>query len=560
MRAVAARVHTSAAVGRIGAWSGRRRTEAVGGAATAIVLLAALTLSVAILLAHVADGGRYLDDWWLSAYVHFPQQLGFGGSFDYLNFYGGGRLGATFYWWLTYNLFIAHPVWQRAFGLLLAAGLTVVFYMLLRELRVGRLEAAAIAILSLALPVADSIHFWITPQVGQLCLAACAGGLLVALRGLRTPVAQSRWPRMASLGLYALSLLIAETTLPAIALSILVYRARAPWRQARKWWAQDLVLVAIAGVHYAVSAPKRRASSGGVGLSLHHALVIANQAITLFTGTLTPFDHARGWVLLGLAVIGGVFVRRLTSGHRPSETTGFWLRAAALAALFALASYAVYVPADPSYQPLVPAIGNRVNIGALLPLAVLVFAVVRLIAQLFTAKRAVVIVSAALYAILLAQALVQLDADRWLWDRAATQQAAVLSGLHRALPDPPPGVSLLVLNSPGVLTRFQRVGDRYVNVSVPVFSTWWELDAAVKLSYGRADIDAYPIWSRQPAQVACGKHDIYQLGLDQVRHVLAYGQVYLVDPSHVSAIPLDDQATCDRLIASGLTVRFDLPT
>lgn len=88
-----------------------------------------------------------------------------------------------------------------------------------------------------------------------------------------------------------------------------------------------------------------------------------------------------------------------------------------------------------------------------------------------------------------------------------------------------------------------------------------ELDAAVKLSYDRADLNAYPIWSYQPPQVACGAHSIYQLGLDagRVRHALAYGTVYLVDVAAKSAVRLVDQPQCSSLIAAATTVRYDLP-
>jgi hypothetical protein len=239
--------------------------------------------------------------------------------------------------------------------------------------------------------------------------------------------------------------------------------------------------------------------------------------------------------------------------------TDEWLARAGLAAVFAAASYVIYVPSDPSYQPLIPAIGNRINIGALLPLSLLVFALVRLIGGQLGRGRAASAVTWLICLVVLAGGLMRLRADRVLWDQAAGEQRSVLAALHQALPDPPGGSALLVLHAPGVLTHFERVGVALVNEPVPVFSTWWELDAAVKLSYGRSDLDAYPIWSYQPPQVACGAHDIYQLGLDQVRHALRYGHVYAVDVDTPIAIRLDTPALCARVVAQATTVRYDLP-
>ena len=104
-----------------------------------------------------------------------------------------------------------------------------------------------------------------------------------------------------------------------------------------------------------------------------------------------------------------------------------------------------------------------------------------------------------------------------------------------------------MLNAPGVVTRFGRLGHESINQPVPVFSTWWELDAAVKLSLGRPDVAAYPIWADQPPQILCGAHHVYQLGLDGVRHALAYGRVYVVDVLEPRAIRLDDERDCTRV-------------
>jgi hypothetical protein len=540
---------------------GRVRDSSARGRATEPLLAIAGSLIAAILLlgSHVTDGGRYLDDWWLGVYVRFPHHLGFGSGFDYLNFYSGARPGDVAYWATTYKLFGFDDDLHRGLGVLLAAGLAAVFYLLLRELGLHAVEAAGTAALTLALPIADSIHFWITPDVAQLCLGTCVAGYLVALRGLRAAGSRAKHLQLASIGLFVVSALFAETMLPAIGLSVLIYRTRVGWRTAIARWIPDAAIVVVAGVHYALSEPRRIVGAPSHHSDLHHAGVLADQALALLTGTLVPFAHSRAAVLLGLLVLAGLLARRLRT---PTQApTRRWIVVAGLAAVFTLASYAIYVPSDPSYQPLVPGIGNRINIGMLLPLSILLFAIARLIGSLLGPARGALAATAVVWAIVFTGGAIRLEADHWLWDQAATHQATVIGAVHQALPDPPPGASLLVLNSPGVVTHFERIGEASVNQPVPVFSTWWELDAAVKLSYDRADLNAYPIWSYQPAQVACGAHSIYQLGLDSgmVRHALAYGMVYVIDVAAKTAVRLTDQARCSSVIATASTVRYDLP-
>jgi hypothetical protein len=523
----------------------------LGGRTSALRSLAlCLALAAALYGTYVTSGGRYLDDWWLGAYVRFPHAFGFAGSGDYLTFYSGARPGAIAYWLTTYELFGFHDDLHRALNVALAGLLAAVFYVLLRELRLTRLEAAGAAVLSLALPVADSIRFWMTPGVAHLCLAACAGGFVLALRALRAEGRPALRLHVASMALFIASALLAETMLPIIGLSLVVYRTQVAWRPALRRWAADAALVLIAAAQYAANTPARTTASEGLSGYADHARVLIDQALTLLTGTLVPLTLHRGWVVLGLLALIAVGIRR-------GGDTARWLVVAGLAALLALASYAIYVPANASYQPLVPSVGNRVNIGALLPLCVVLVALVRALGSLARSRQ--LLAAAAVWAVVLIGALGALRDDRRLWTAAADQQHEVLSALHEALPQPPRGAALVVLGAPGVVTRFERVANRDVNVPVPVFSTWWELDTAVKISYDRADLDAYPIWSYQPGQAACGARHLYQLGLDGVRHALVYGNVYVVDIAAVRANLLGSQGDCRRFVEDGTSIRYDLP-
>jgi hypothetical protein len=523
--------------------------------------LAVATLASAVLFGpFVVNGGRYLDDWWLAVYIHFPRQLGFRSAYGYLNFYSGARPGAIAYWLLSYWAFGLHYAWHRAAGVVLCAGLAAVFYALVRELGLSRLNAAGIVALSLVLPVADSIHFWTTPDVAQLSLGTCVGGLLLTVRGLRGSGRTAAALHLAAFALCVVSVLIAETMLPIIGLSFLIYRTQVDWRAALSRWIPDGALVLVAAVQY-LHGSAQRVAQGGLGTDLHHAGVLGNQSLSLLVGTLVPFARARAWVLVGLLavlVLVGLRLRHSGRGHAAAADR-FWLNVAGLAGLLGAAEYLIYVPSDPSYEPLVSGVGNRVNIGSLLPLSVFAFALARLVGGLAPTRRTAAALTVALWGVMLIGGLTRLEADRTLWEHAAGQQARVLAALHALLPDPPPEAALLVFGSPGVVTHFVHVGVTTVNESVPVFSTWWELDAAVKLSYGRSDLNAYPIWAFEPAQIGCGRHYVYQLGLDGVRHVLAYSHVYVVDIAAGTATLLENKPECAQIVSRSTTIRFDLP-
>jgi len=580
------------------------------GAEAAIALAVSLAGAAAILGPHVAAGGRYLDDWWLGAYIRYPSELGFASALDYLSFYSGARPGAVLYWLATYDVFGFHDGWHRGASVALAGGLAAAFYLLLRELRLGPVDAAAIALLSLALPVADSIRFWITPAVSQLCVAACVVGFALALRALRASGRRAAALHAVSLACFALSLVLAETMLPVIALSLLVYRTQVTWRAATARWAADLALAGAALIHYALNTRTRLLDLAPDVSAVDRARTLADQLVTLLTSTLAPFAATRTWVLVAIAGVVALAALRARPRRGPAAAGGGTpdahgtrvprearessapstltappsnaqgtrvprrarggggasaadarrlLVIAGLAAIFAAASYVIYVPADPSYVPLAPGTGNRVNVGALLPLAVLAYALVRLAGGAVPGRRPRAAVTLVLFAAVLATALDRLRDDRELWAAAAAQQERVLASLHAALPSPPRDASLLVLGAPGVVTRFARVGHADVNQPVPVFSTWWELDVAAKLSYGRPDVAAYPIWSRQPPQLVCGAHDVYQLGLDGVRHALAYGRVFAVDVAARKAVRIDGPGQCARVTGDGKTIPYDLP-
>ena len=466
------------AVGRGPAVAGRSRPSPRSSAS--------LACAAAIFGPFVGAGGRYLDDWWLGVNIEFPRALGFGSALDYLSFYSGARPGAVAYWLATYELFGFHDGWHRALSVALAGGLAAACYLLLRELRLGRADAAAIALLTLALPVADAIHFWITPAVAQLCLTSCLLGLLVGgARAARaaddgrsrcTPLAGAPG-RVAAHGRddaardRAVAARLPHAGRLAARGRALVGRPRA--RRHR----DDPLRGELAG-----AADGRRPIGRRAGPRARDRRRTADAV------------HVDARPLRAGARVGARrAARRRRARRRPARAPAAraaatptairrWLVAGAIAALAAAASYAIYVPADSSYLPLAAGVGNRVNIGALVPLAVLAFAVVRLLGGLVAhAAGAAGRDGRAARGGPRPRARAAARRPHAVDRRGGRAGHGARGGPGRAAVTPPRGASLLVLNAPGVVTRFGRLGHASINQPVPVFSTWWELDAAVKL-------------------------------------------------------------------------------
>ena len=136
----------------------------------------------------------------------------------------GGRPVAALYYASTHGLFGGRVELHLALAVVLAALVSVLFFLVLRTLAVERIHAAAMALLLLVFPAADATRFWLAASVSLVSLSLLLGGLLLALKGLRERGRRAVVLHAAAVACYALSLLAYEVAIVAIA----VLRPRLP--------------------------------------------------------------------------------------------------------------------------------------------------------------------------------------------------------------------------------------------------------------------------------------------------------------------------------------------
>jgi hypothetical protein len=232
-----------------------------------------------------------------------------------------------------------------------------------------------------------------------------------------------------------------------------------------------------------------------------------------------PVGHVPGWIGAGaLVLIGGT---AFAAGGRHRR----WLAVGALGALCIAAGYALFVPAEAYYQPLLPGTIRRMNVLAAVGFAVLVYALVRL------ALRRTALVLAACAAIA-AGYVVKVAGDEGEWQRSARIQAQVLSAIRATVPHP------------AAHTTFYSFGAAtYAAPGVPAFSLPFDLKAATRLAYGTALVAAYPVagWT----VIQCAPDLVYPTGGTYGRiHGAVYGSAVFVDVPRRRAITIRTPAEC----------------
>jgi hypothetical protein len=174
---------------------------------------------------------------------------------------------------------------------------------------------------------------------------------------------------------------------------------------------------------------------------------------------------------------------------------------------------------------------NRVNAGAAIGIAILVYSCLVLLARILETlahlPRGAAGLAATAAALALGGAyLKQAGADARTWDLAGADQRHLLLDLHTALPRPPTGATVYAFDAP------QTVGP-----GIPVLNTTLDLTSALRLSFSRPSLVGVPVASA--AAVACGPAGPRADGVGG-----AYGNSYLIDIGARLAVRLTGRAQC----------------
>ncbi|HEX2160315.1 MAG TPA: hypothetical protein VHF88_00650 [Thermoleophilaceae bacterium] len=457
-------------------------------AQTAIVALLLGLIATVVYGPHAIHGGFLSDAWAARTLYEFAPQDDFLGRLGHLlsqpnvsprplqgvyvavqNAVFGPHMGL----WLT---------WQGAMSVVMS----LVLYLLLRELRFSWQDAGAIAVLVLIFPAASSIRLWTAPM-SALTISLALLGFLLALRAFRRDGARRIALHGLSLAVFAASLLLYEVALSAMLASVLVYRLCVPWRAAGARWLVDVVvLVPLAAlVTRSESSSWEAQTFDGMW---RHATVFWDEAQTLLTSVVLPFGTDRWYALALIALIPAIAVllaRQLPSSDPARADLRRWLLTVLAGLAIVALGYAMFVPAMDYYTPLRPGIANRINAVPSIGWVLVLYGLAMLAATIaFRGQRQRRLGASALAlvacAIVAASWLESIDREAEAYMRAYSEGERVLQTVETLLPDPPPHSVIWTFGQPVEIAP-----------GIPVFGNTWDMTGSVQLMYDDPTITSY---------------------------------------------------------------------
>jgi hypothetical protein len=427
----------------------------------------------------IADAGFYSDDWALQwEWHHYGFSDALSRQFDIL----GSKPLLAILLIGSYQVLGTDPARFHLVAALLTAGCTVGFYFILRGLRLPPRDAIPIALLALLFPWASSVRFWPAGALNNFAVLLLFAGFLIALRGLRVNGRRGLLIHLAATACYVASILTYEVTTALALFGWIAYAWLGGWRAALPRMALDIPAVAAAAIFTGENTNKHIET---LGAQLRHVPDMIGQGADLIAGSLLPLrvpaDITPAFTVIVLGVALGVLAVAALRSPRPAEGDGAptirW-PAVALVALGALAlCWVVFVP-QAFYTPTFRGIEDRVNILALYPAAVLVWAVLRAAGSLLQ-RNGYLLAAAGAVAVAIAYGVQDLRwQDHWL--RSTELQPTVLAAVERAHAQD--GAVVMVFDFPAETAR-----------GVPVFDTNYDLKPAARLVTS-TDIDTYPVF------------------------------------------------------------------
>ncbi len=427
----------------------------------------------------IADAGFYSDDWALQWEWHnygFSEALT--RQFDIL----GSKPLLAFVLIGSYEVLGTDPARFHLVAALLTLACTVGFYFVLRGLRLPARDAIPIALLALLFPWASSVRLWPTGALNNFAVLLLFAGFLIALRDLRVEGPRGVFIHLAATACYVASILTYEVTTAVALFAWTAYVWLRGWRAALPRMALDIPAVVAAAIYTGENTNKH---VQGLAEQLRHIPDIARDGADVIAGTLLPVSIPADIspILTAVAVAAAVAILVLAALRwRPParSDTGDGARwpLVAVAALGALVlCWAVYVP-QAFYTPTFRGIEDRVNILALYPAAVLVWAVMRAAGSLLRRNGYPLAVAGAI-AVAIGYGIQDFrEQDAWL--RSTELQPKVLAAVERA--HAPDGAVVLVFDYPAETVR-----------GVPVLNVNYDLKPAARLVTS-SEIDTYPVF------------------------------------------------------------------
>jgi hypothetical protein len=511
-----------------------------------VAAICAVTLVVGAWLVFVvrqiADAGFYSDDWALQwEWHHYGFSDALDRQFDIL----GSKPLLAILLIGSYEVLGTDPTVHHIVAALLTVGCTVAFYFVLRGLRFPPRDAIPITLLALLFPWASSVRLWPTGALNNVAILLLFAGFLIALRGLRVEGPRGILIHVAATACFVASILTYEVTTAVALFAWTAYVWLGGWRRALPRMALDIPAIGAAAIYTSENTNKHITTLGD---QLAHIPDIVSGGAELIAGSLLPVAvPADLSVAVTLSVLGAALAVLTLAALRAralSGAGGIRWPLVAVVALGALAlCWAVYIP-QAFYTPTFRGIEDRVNIVALYPAAVLVWAVLRSAGSLVPRNGYTV---AAVGAAALAIGFGIQDfrqQDQWL--RSTELQPEVLGAVERA--NPSEGNVVLVFNYPG------EVAPR-----VPILNVNYDLLPAARLVTSR-DIDTYPVFEGSTVRcsskgvavdwLATPLYDRIWLAEEGTAKLQPYGNVVMVDVGGKRDELIGSREQCQRVLAT----------
>lgn len=519
-------------------------------ACAGLVALAALSYA-----SHIRHGGFYLDDW-SDAAGTFYQTSGPGLS-HVLSYFGDlfpYRPMLILYVPLKYFVLGPDMALQLAWAVGLAVIVATLVYGILRLFGAPWYHAWLIAALTIVYPLFDSVRLWEAASLPSVAIVFALSGLWIALLGM----SRRSWPlHFCAAGLYIVSILTYEITLPLIVGFGALYVIRYGWRVARSRWGVDLAAVTVAGLWNGLHTNRE---VSGVSGDLHHLGEIVSGGATIVGRTFVPVGaHSHTpLVLVPVAILlaAGLAVYLLAPARPGSESEwglGSWLKLAAIGAGIAVLGWVMFIPADPYYTPSTYGFTNRVNAVSGFGLVMAAYAVVGVGVALAgrvlpAAQRWTAAITVGLGLLLGAAYIHTLERHSEIWDTAFRAEQTAIDSLRSTYPTLPHETTVFTSGYPA-----------YQTLGVPIFSATWDLNGMIKLEYKDRTLSAFPITAG--LELACRPGGVALHGPGASPAMAPYGRARLLNLATGAHAAPQSRRECLRLagryVAGPLYLMYD---
>jgi hypothetical protein len=522
----------------------------------AVVL--ALTMIGALLYGPNAIHGGFLSDAWAdrAAYFFVPKPGFFNGVsrfmeepnvavrpllavyLSWMNAVFGGHMGFWLGWLIATNVVMC-----------------ALLYLLLRRLSLAAIDAAAVTVLVFIFPAAGALRLWSAMLASPVTISLALLGFLLALQAFECK--NRRWGLLlhgASLLFFAASVLLYELALPAMLLSVLLYRIKVRWRPAIYRWLIDCaVLLTIALTVTRSSESGFMQSYGGM---FDHAREIYGQLPTLLTTVVLPFGSSRWYIALLLALVpvtGAVIYRLQPDDSEMRAGLRRWGSLMAAGTILLLASYTIFIPALSYYVPLRVGIADRINAVPSIGWVLLFYGGARMIGTivfqgvpddrpgLFDKRylgQGLALVGCALVTI---GWIHTLHAESDSYTGAFNEDLRVLASIQTTIPEPAQKSTIWTFGQPVLYAP-----------EIPVFGNTWDMTSAVQLQYNDPTLTSYvalpeTVFNCGPKEV---KPSVAYPEPEAKALASSYGRTYFVNTVTGEAVKIDSQAECRRAASS----------